>query len=227
MKSCFRAHSREWSIQRLLSVLCFCFFFPFPFAFFSCHQELNREYFLKLQLSQTVLADNFTEVERLAGYLFCLSGWMYLTVQVLWADAKVCGVGWWLFKYHGQGPFHTCPDHPWVHLSGVAYVGSSAQPWPFCRHHYVGLFATWCFWKSCFSCESMSKALGVPQCVPLPHFLLLRVSVCAHLLSRGSPSCLGLNCCPLRCSSFDFSRFQRQTMRTFIKLTFPVYHSMD
>lgn len=169
MKSCFQLHSREWSIQRLMSNI-----FSFPFAFFSCHPELSRQYFLKLQLSQTVLADNFTEAEPLAGYLFVSQAvftWLCKCCEQMGGGSVMGRV--WLLKYHGQGSLSTCPDHPWLHLSGVLYVGSSAQPRPFYRHHDVEFFITWCFWKSCFSSESMSLSSWHSTVFAIvPHFFM-------------------------------------------------------
>lgn len=151
MKSCFQPRSREWSIQRLLSklfFLSFCFFFLSP--------RVKQTIFSEIAIESDSSGWQFHRGWAF-GRLFILSVRLDVPVQVLWADAEV-GVWWagqWLFKYHGQGPHHTCPDHPWLHLS-VLYVGISSQLWPFCRHHYVGIFIPWCFWKSCFSCESMS-----------------------------------------------------------------------
>lgn len=134
----------------------FFFFFPFLLLFF-LPPRIKQTIFSETAIESDSSGWQFHSSWAFGRFFICFSGWMYLTVQALWADAVV-GV-WWagrrLLKYHGQGPLHTCPDHPWLHLSGVLYVGSSAQPWPFCRHHYVGFFITWCFWKSCFSFESM------------------------------------------------------------------------
>lgn len=160
MKSCFQPHSREWSIQRLLSILFY--FFPFLLLFF-----------LPPRVKQAVESDSsgwqFHSSWAFGRLLICLSGWMYLTVQVLWADAVV-GVwwaGWRLLKYHGQGPLHTCPDHPWLHLSGVLYVGSSAQPWPFAGIITWDSSSLGAFERAAFPVNPCSKTLGIPQCVSL------------------------------------------------------------
>lgn len=135
-----------------------CQIFSLSFCLFFLPPGVKQTIFSEIVIESDSCGWQFHRDWAFGRLFICLSGWMYLTVQVLWADAEV-GVwwaGWWLFKYHGQGPLHTCPDHPWLHLLGDLYVGSSAQPWPSCRNHYVGFFISWCFWKSCFSCESMS-----------------------------------------------------------------------
>lgn len=163
-------------------------FSPFPFAFFSCHPELSRQYFLKLQLSHTVVADSFTEVEHLAGYLFvCQAGCTWLCECCEQMQRWDWGAGRWLFKYHGQGPLHTGPDHPWLHLSGALYVGTSAQPSPFCRHHYLGFFVTWSFWKSCFSVNPCPKALGIPRWVPLYPLSSIGQEAYGHASAPAAP----------------------------------------
>lgn len=103
MKSCFQPHSREWSIQRLLSIF---FSFFLSFCFFSCHPELSRQYFLKLQLSQTVLADNFTVVEHLAGYLFASQA------GCTWLCKRCEQMQWWECDGQGGGCLSTTDRGP-------------------------------------------------------------------------------------------------------------------
>lgn len=164
-------HFLEWRVvfRQILEdeVFKYCcliiFLFFFPFALF-LPPRVKQTIFPEIAI-KTVLADTSTVAERLAGYLSqAACTWLcWCYQQGLWADAVVWvgWPGWCLLKYHGQGPLQTCPDHPCVDLwdfhqgdficlEVFFHVGSSAQPWPFCKHQYLRFFITWYFWNSYF-----------------------------------------------------------------------------
>lgn len=198
IKSCFQPNSRGWSIQRLLSI-----FFSFCLLFF-CHPELSRQYFLKLQVIKTVLADKSIVAEHLAGYLFVSQAartWLCKCCrQVLWADAVgwAWWGGWWLLKYHGQGPLPVCPDHPFISLWDFHqsdFICQEIFTWavqhslhPFAGISTYGSLSLNTFETAVFPVSPCHKIPGVPQHVQLyPTFSHLTVVLCAYLLTRDSP----------------------------------------
>lgn len=204
---------------------CCQFFFTFflSFCFFSCHPELSR------QLSQTVLADNFTVVEHLAGYLFASqAGCTWL--------CKCCEqMQWWECDGQGGGCLSTTDRGPSTRVQTIHdsicqefcmwAVQHSHDPLQASLrgilHHLVLLKELLFLWIHVLK---LLVFHSVCHCTPFPPF----DSRFMYILTRGCPLCLRLNCCPLMCSLSDFRRFQRQIMRASImkKLTFHVYHSM-
>lgn len=166
MKSCFQPHSREWSIQRLLSIF---FSFFLSFCFFSCHPELSRQYFLKLQLSQTVLADNFTVVEHLAGYLFASQA------GCTWLCKRCEQMQWWECDGQGGGCLSTTDRGPSTRVRTIHdFICQEFCMWAV--QHSLDPFAGITMWDSSslgaferavFPLNPCSKTLGIPQCVPL------------------------------------------------------------